>query len=51
MVIEVGSGNGFIKELIPEVITTDILQYDSIDDFIVAMNMPYKGQSIKYIFI
>lgn len=45
-IIELGSGAGFIKEVIPKVITTDIVKESSIDKIISAEKLPFKNSSI-----
>jgi len=45
-VLELGSGGGFIKQIIPQVKTSDILQLPNIDFQFSALKMPFKKQSV-----
>ncbi len=49
--IEIGSGAGFIKEIIPEIITTDILVYKTVELTMDATRFPFDDNSIKSIFL
>jgi SAM-dependent methyltransferase len=49
--IELGSGGGFLKELMPEVITSDILQLSNCDMIFSALDMPFEDNSISCIFM
>jgi hypothetical protein len=44
--IELGSGSGFIKDVIPSVITSEILEIPSVDMIVSAMEMPFEDQSV-----
>ncbi len=50
-VVEIGSGQGFIKELIPEAITTDIVSQKGIDLVFNCTNMPFDNGSVKAFFL
>lgn len=47
IIIELGSGGGFIKEIAPHVITSDVLPYDGIDMSFSALDMPFSDNSIS----
>lgn len=49
-IVELGSGAGFAKELIPDVITTDVREGESIDMYLDATQMPFEADSLKGIF-
>ncbi len=49
--IEIGSGGGFLKDIIPNVVTTDIITYKAIDLAMDASEMPFKDDSIKSFFL
>lgn len=49
--IEIGSGGGFAKEMIPELITTDFLPYPGVDKTMDATKMSYEDQSLRAIFL
>lgn len=45
-IIEIGSGGGFLKEVMPNVTTSDILQLPDNDLTFDALNMPFENSSI-----
>ena len=45
-IVEIGSGAGFIKKIIPGVITTDVVSTDDIDVKAFAEKLPFKSKSI-----
>jgi len=45
-VIEIGSGGGFLKEIIPSAITTEYLSISNIDLQISATALPFKSKSV-----
>jgi SAM-dependent methyltransferase len=45
-IIEVGSGAGFIKEIIPDSITSDVIAGPGIDNVFSASDIPYKSSSV-----
>lgn len=51
MVVELGSGAGFIKELAPLTVTSDVIKGVGIDKVIDATNLPFKNQSIAGFFM
>jgi SAM-dependent methyltransferase len=46
-IIELGSGAGFLKKIIPTVITSDIIPYEGIDLIFSGLEMPFKNDSIR----
>lgn len=46
LIIELGSGGGYLKEVIPEVITTDI-EGGHVDMVVDAQSMPFENNSVK----
>ena len=50
-IVEIGSGAGFSKQLIPDIITTDILSYATVDLCGDATHMPFKNESLRAIFL
>jgi len=48
-VVELGSGGGFIKDVIPGVITSDVLPLDSVDAVFSACQMPFEDASVDAI--
>jgi len=47
--LEIGSGGGFLKELFPEVITSDILPLPNVDLVFSAEEMPFKNEELSAI--
>jgi SAM-dependent methyltransferase len=45
-IVELGSGEGFIKEIVPRAITSDIISSHGIDKVFSAEKIPYKTSSI-----
>ena len=46
VLVELGSGGGFIKEVISNVITSDILELPSVDKAFSAFDMPFESDSV-----
>ncbi len=51
LVLELGSGGGFLKEVMPEVITSDTLPYRGVDRVVDATRMPFKDRELKAVFM
>jgi len=49
--LEIGAGGGFLKDLCPSVITSDILPLSNCDMTFSAENMPFEDNSISAIFM
>lgn len=49
--VELGSGPGFIKDVIQEVTTSDVLELPGVDKIFTALNMPFEDNSIRAIFM
>jgi SAM-dependent methyltransferase len=45
-VLEIGSGGGFLKEMLPQVITSDILELPNVDRVFSAEEMPFERSSL-----
>jgi SAM-dependent methyltransferase len=50
-VVELGSGAGFVKEVIPEIITSDVVPYAGVDRVIDGTRMPFPDGSVRAIFL
>jgi SAM-dependent methyltransferase len=50
-VLELGSGAGFVKEVIPEVITSDILPYQNVDMVADATHLSFPDESLRCIYL
>ena len=51
VLVELGSGGGFIKEVIGNVITSDVLDLPNIDKVFSALNMPFEEASVDAFFM
>lgn len=49
--VELGSGGGFIKEVIPNVLTSDILKLPDIDRCFSVLDMPFEDSSVDAFFM
>ena len=49
--IEIGSGGGFLKEVINDVITSDVLELPGVDKTFFAEKIPYPDKSIAAFFL
>ena len=45
-IIELGSGGGFIKEVIPNAVTSDVLDVPGVDKVFSACRMPFEPESV-----
>jgi len=50
-IIEIGAGGGFLKKLIPDIISTDVLPLPSNDMTFSAIQMPFSDSSVSGIFM
>jgi len=51
VLVELGSGGGFIKEVIHDVVTSDILDLPNVDKVFSAVEMPFEGDSVDAFFM
>jgi len=51
VLVELGSGGGFIKEVIPNVITSDILNGVDVDKVLSATDMPFEDAGVDAFFM
>ena len=49
--LELGSGAGFVKEVIPEMTTSDVLPYTGVDQVLDASALPFEDGSLRGIFM
>jgi hypothetical protein len=49
--VELGSGGGFLKEVEPSILTTDILSLSDIDMSFSALEMPFKEEEVSALFL
>jgi len=50
-VVEIGSGAGLSKEIVPDIVTTDILPYETVDMCVDATGLPFRDRSLRAIFL
>lgn len=50
-IVEIGSGAGFIKDIIPQAITSDVIAGPDIDHVFSATKMPFKDSSVSAFFM
>ena len=48
--LEIGSGGGYLKEFIPEVITSDVVMSDGLDRIEDAVQLSFPDQSLKAVY-
>ena len=51
VLVELGSGGGFIKDVIPGVVTSDILELPNVDRVFSAVEMPFDKESVDAFFM
>jgi SAM-dependent methyltransferase len=51
LAVELGSGGGFVKEILPQVLTSDTLPYPGIDRVVDATAMPFQDGSVRFFFL
>jgi SAM-dependent methyltransferase len=51
LLVELGSGGGFIKEVVDNVITSDILELPNVDKVFSALDMPFEDTSVDAFFM
>ena len=49
--VEIGSGGGFIKKIMPDVITSDVVSVEGIDMVFPATKMPFSDKSVSAFFV
>jgi SAM-dependent methyltransferase len=51
ILVELGSGGGFIKEVIPSAVTSDILELPNVDKIFSAADMPFQNENVDGFFM
>lgn len=51
LALELGSGAGFLNQIMPEVLTSDVLPYPSVQQVLDASHLPFRNGSIRAIFM
>lgn len=47
--LELGSGGGFVREVIPDIITSDVITYEGVDRIVDATRLPFAEASLSFI--
>jgi SAM-dependent methyltransferase len=51
LVVELGSGAGFAKDVLPEIVTSDVVPYPGVDRVVDATQMPFPARSVRALFL
>ena len=51
LLVELGSGGSFIKDIIPNAVTSDILNVPNVDKHFSALNMPFEDNTVDAYFM
>lgn len=51
LALEIGSGGGFAADVIPGLVTSDVIPYPGVDRVIDARDMPFEAGSLRAIFL
>jgi SAM-dependent methyltransferase len=51
LAVELGSGGGFVKQVLPAVVTTDVIEYAGVDRVVDATRMPFADGSLRALFL
>jgi SAM-dependent methyltransferase len=51
LAVELGTGGGFIKEVVPDILTSDTLPYPGVDRVVDATAMPFADESVRFFFL
>jgi len=46
-IVELGSGGGYLKDILPEVVTSDILELPHVDKVFSALSMPFADEELS----
>ncbi len=51
LAVELGSGGGFVKDVLPEVTTSDVIAYPGVDRVVDGTRMPFADGSVRALFL
>lgn len=51
LAVELGSGGSFVKQVLPEVVTTDVIEYPHVDRVVDGTRMPFANGSVRALFL
>jgi len=51
LAVELGSGGGFVKDVLPDVITSDVIAYPDVDRVVDGTKMPFADGSVRALFL
>lgn len=49
--VELGSGASFVKQVLPEVVTSDVIPYPDVDEVVDGTRMPFPDGSVRALFL
>ena len=49
--LELGSGGGFIKDIVPDIVTSDVIPYPNVDRVVDAVDLPFQDETLRAIFM
>jgi SAM-dependent methyltransferase len=47
--LELGSGGGFARDVVPDLVTSDVLPYEQVDEVVDATAMPFADGTLRFI--
>src|SRR5262245_43666763 len=51
LAVELGSGAGFVKQVLPEIVTTDVIDYPEVDRVVDGTRMPFADGTVRTLFL
>lgn len=51
LAVELGSGASFVKQVLPEVVTTDVIEYPDVDRVVDGTRMPFADGAVRALFL
>lgn len=51
LAVELGSGGGFVKRVLPEVLTTDVVPYPGLDEVVDARSLPFPAGGLRAVLL
>ncbi|HEX5051258.1 MAG TPA: class I SAM-dependent methyltransferase [Planctomycetota bacterium] len=51
LAVELGSGASFVKDVLPEVVTSDVIPYPDVDRVVDGTKMPFEPASVRALFL
>jgi len=51
LAVELGSGASFVKQVLPEIVTTDVIEYPDVDRIVDGTRMPFAAGAVRALFL